>query len=484
MRKNDNLIYGKVPPQAVEFEKSVLGVCMLERDAFEAVLTYIKSADYFYKEPHKLIWQAMLNLFNSGDVVDMLTITEQLRKMGKLEQAGGAYEIMQLSLTPSTVVNVTSHAMIVAEKFLAREAIREASQILTNAYDETKDVFDTLSNGITGLSKVNEGSITKLPTSAAELAINHQIRVSELQHMDEGITGVPTGYVELDNITNGWQKTDLIILAARPSVGKSAYCFNLAINAAMAHYGVAIFSLEMGSMQIVNRMMSNIAEIEMYKFGRARAMFQGDMQEYDRGIKQFSKLPIFIDDQAGLNIIELRSKCVALKKKHDIQLIIIDYLQLMDGVDKNSNREQEISKISRGLKKIAKDLEVPVIALSQLSRGVEHRQVKVPTLADLRESGAIEQDADVVMFLYRPEYYGINNNEMGQPIDGLTEVHFAKHRNGAVGDKLQFKFEKQYQRFVENSNEPVFDNPAAGITAPTGTYQTGKQETIDWDNEI
>ena len=377
--------------------------------------------------------------------------------------------------------HVESHARIVMEKFIQRELIRLSGEIINDAYEDSTDVFDLLDKAESNLYEITDNHLRKNFIGLKDVLIKTVNEIEEAKNKTDDLTGVPTGFTDLDKLTSGWQKTDLIILAARPAVGKTAFCLNLAMNAALnpgQPFPVAFFSLEMGAGQLVKRMLAAVTEVTM------DAITKGRMQEHEfiqmtQRMTKLASAPIFIDDQAALNIFELRAKARRLKQKHDIKMIIIDYLQLMQGsIERGGNREQEISKISRDLKALAKELEIPVMALSQLNRSVESRkESKVPQLSDLRESGAIEQDADMVMFLYRPEYYGIENDEMGQPIEGETHVHIAKHRNGST-DTVKVRFVKEYQKFHDMPDQGGFggfngggggyptpggDNPQAGI---------------------
>ena len=496
-RKPDltTLVYGKVPPQAPELEEAVLGASMLEKDTFAQVLEIIQSEECFYVDAHQKIYAAMRRLFDKGTPVDLLTITEELRKTNELELIGGAYYLTRLTMSVLSSAHVESHARIVMEKFIQRELIRISGSVISDAYEDSTDVFDLL-----------------------EVLIRTVNEIEENRKKTDDITGVPSGFASLDRLTAGWQKTDLIILAARPSVGKTAFALNLAMNAAMnagKQFPVAVFSLEMGAGQIVKRMLSAVTDVSMEAITRGK-MAEHEFIQLSQRMGKLAQAKIFLDDQAALNILELRAKARRLKQKHDIQLIIIDYLQLMQAnVDKSGNREQEISKISRDLKALAKELEVPIIALSQLNRSVETRkESKVPQLSDLRESGAIEQDADLVMFLYRPEYHGINNDAMGETIEGETQIHIAKHRNGSTGME-KVRFIKEYQRFVdmEDNRFDSFgggnggggnsgggapkDNPQAGIRRdpsefggsklfiPQGGFQTmqSKVNDVNWDDD-
>ncbi len=484
-RKSDisTLVYGKIPPQATELEEAVIGAIMLEKDKLAEVLEIIQSPECFYVDANQKIYAAIRRLFDKGMPVDLLTVTEELRKTDELEIVGGPYYLTNLTMNVVSSAHVESHARIVMEKFIQRELIRISGEVIKDAYEDSTDVFDLLDKAESNLYEITDNHLRKNFTSLKEVLVRTVHEIEEAKNKKEDLTGVPTGYVPLDKLTSGWQKTDLIILAARPAVGKTAFCLNLALNASMHSpkpYPVAVFSLEMGAGQLVKRLLAAVTEVSM------ESLTKGNMQEHEfvqmtQRMNKLATAPIYLDDQAALNIFELRAKARRLKQKHDIQMIVIDYLQLMQGsIERGGNREQEISKISRDLKSLAKELEVPIIALSQLNRSVESRkESKVPQLSDLRESGAIEQDADIVMFLYRPEYYGINNDEMGQAIEGETHLHIAKHRNGST-DTVKVRFIKEYQKFVDMPDDnfggfgggggdfggftpPQGDNPHAGI---------------------
>lgn len=506
------LVYGKIPPQANELEEAVLGAVMLEKDKLAEVLEIIQSEDCFYVDAHQKIYAAIRRLFDKGTPVDLLTVTEELKKSNELEIVGGAYYLTRLTMSVVSSAHVEAHARIVMEKFVQRELIRLSGQIIADAYEDSTDVFDLLDKAESNLYEITDKHLRKNFKSLKEVMVRTIQEIEEAKNKKDDITGVPTGFAPLDRLTSGWQKTDLIILAARPAVGKTAFCLNLAMNAAMnagTPFPVAFFSLEMGAGQLVKRMLAAVTEVSM------EAITKGRMQEHEfmqltQRMSKLASAPIFLDDQAALNIFELRAKARRLKQKHNIQLIVIDYLQLMQaGLNNNGNREQEISKISRDLKALAKELEVPIIALSQLNRSVESRkESKVPQLSDLRESGAIEQDADMVMFLYRPEYYGINNDEMGNPIEGETHIHIAKHRNGST-DTVKVRFIKEYQKFVDLPDDnfgggfgggggftPTPDNPMAGIRRDSsgfggskmfvpGGFQTlpSKANDVKWDDD-
>lgn len=442
---------GKLPPQAIDLEEAVLGALMLEKDALTVVVD-ILTAESFYKDSHKEIYQAILDLFNASEPIDLLTVTNQLRKNGKLEIAGGAYFITELTSRVSSAANIEYHARIITEQSMKREMIQIASEIQRDAYEETTDVFELLDKMEQSLFEISENNIRK---NYADMRSIMREAITELESkkgQKDGLTGVPSGFTALDRVTSGFQKSDLIIIAARPAMGKTAFVLSLLRNAAVDHNRpVAIFSLEMSSIQLVNRLISSEAELDSEKIKR------GNLADYEweqliHKTNKLSSAPLFVDDTPALSILELRAKCRRLKAQSDIQLIVVDYLQLMSGDTKGGmggNREQEISSISRALKKIAKELSVPVIALSQLSRAVETRGGdKRPQLSDLRESGAIEQDADIVMFLYRPEYYGITETEEGNSTAGLGEVIIAKHRNGSL-ENVKLRFIGKYTKFTD-----------------------------------
>ncbi len=444
---------GKMPPQAVDLEEAVLGALMLERDALTTVIDILKP-ESFYRESHQEIFQAIVELFNNSEPVDILTVTNQLRKRGKLEFAGGAYYITELTTKVNSAANVEYHARIITEKAIKRELIRIASEIHKEAYEDTTDVFALLDKTEQSLFEVSEVNIRK--NYADMRSIMHEA-ITELEarklHSD-GLTGVPSGFTALDRVTSGWQRSDLVIIAARPGMGKTAFVVSAMRNAAVDfNRPVAIFSLEMSSIQLVNRLISAEAELDSEKIKK------GNLEDYEweqlvHKTAKLSESPIFIDDTPALSILELRAKARKLVSQHNVELIIVDYLQLMSGDSSKTgggpgNREQEIASISRSLKNIAKELNIPIIALSQLSRAVEVRGGdKRPQLSDLRESGSIEQDADMVIFLYRPEYYGITADEEGNNIQGVGEVIIAKHRNGSL-DTAKLKFVGKFTKFLD-----------------------------------
>ena len=462
------MVYGKIPPQAKELEEAVLGAIMLEKSAFDTVVEILKP-ECFYLEGHQRIYRTMQSLAQKSQPIDILTVVEELKTRQELEMVGGPYAVTKLTNSVVSSANIETHARIILQKFIQRELIRISGEIIGDAYEDSTDVFDLLDDAESKLFEITNNHLRKNFDSIDSILVKTIQRIEDLRHKQDEITGVPSGFPSLDKITYGWQPTDLIILAARPAVGKTAFALNLARNAALhptKPTGVAFFSLEMGSAQLVQRILSAEAEIFMEKIARGRLEEHEMKQLYKKGIDRLAKAPIFIDDTPALNIFELRAKCRRLKNKHNIGFIIIDYLQLMSGSNDNKggNREQEISQISRALKGLAKELQVPIIALSQLSRAVESRKEgeKIPQLSDLRESGAIEQDADMVMFLYRPEYYGITANEMGESNKGETHVKIAKHRNGSL-DTVKLRALLHIQKFTEYGEDDF-----GGIGLPSG----------------
>ena len=402
------MVYGKVPPQAKELEEAVLGAIMLEKNAFDSVVEILKP-ECFYVESHQRIFRAMQSLSQKSQPIDILTVVEELRFKEELEMVGGPYFVTKLTNAVVSSANIEAHARIILQKFIQRELIRISGEIIGDAYEDSTDVFDLLDDAESKLFEITNNHLRKNFDTIDSVLVKTIQRIEDLRNRNEDVSGVPSGFASLDKVTYGWQNTDLVILAARPAVGKTAFALNLVRNAALhpsKPTPVAFFSLEMSAGQLVQRILSAESEIMLEKISRGKLEEHEMKQLYAKGIQKLAQSKIFIDDTPALNIFELRAKCRRLKSREDIGLIIIDYLQLMSGNadNKNSNREQEISNISRNLKGLAKELNIPIIALSQLSREVEKRGAKdgqkMPQLSDLRESGAIEQDADMVMFLY------------------------------------------------------------------------------------
>ena len=444
---------GKIPPQAIDLEEAVLGALMLEKDALSQVIEILKP-EIFYKDAHREIYAAIKELFEDSEPVDILTVTNKLRKNGKLEFVGGAYYIASLTSRVNSSANIEYHARIITEMAIKRELIRISSEIQKEAFEDSTDVFELLDKTEQSLFEVSETNIRKNFDSMRSLMGDAIRELEYKKNQKDGLTGIPSGFTGLDRITSGWQKSDLVIIAARPGMGKTALVLSALRNAAVEFgHPVAIFSLEMSAVQLVNRLISAEAELESDKIKK------GNLEDYEweQLVYKTSKLteaPIFIDDTPALTILELRAKARRLVSQHQVELIIVDYLQLMTGDRSKSspssgNREQEIASISRALKNLAKELKVPVIAISQLSRAVETRGGdKRPLLSDLRESGSIEQDADMVLFLYRPEYYGLTEDENGISTKGFGEINIAKHRNGSTGT-VNLKFIGHLTKFVD-----------------------------------
>ncbi len=444
---------GRIPPRDIELEQAVLGAMMLEKDAYTKVCDILK-VDSFYSPEHRKIYEAIQTLGARQQPIDMLTVTEQLRLNGTLEEVGGPLMISELTSRVGSAANVEFHARIVAQKYLARELISFASHIESEAFDESNDVDDLLQEAEGKLFEISQRNVKKDVTQIDPVISDAVKQMQIAQNRASGLSGLESGFHDLDKITSGWQNSDLIIIAARPAMGKTAMVLSMAKNMAVNYNTpLAIFSLEMSNLQLVNRLISNVAEISgsLIKSGQLSPL---QWQQLFARIKYLSGAPLFIDDTPSLSIFELRTKARRLVREHGVKMIIIDYLQLMNASGmKFGSREQEVSMISRSLKQLAKELNIPIIALSQLNRSVESRtDGKRPQLSDLRESGAIEQDADIVCFIHRPEYYTKSGQDAaGNDIRGLAEFIIAKHRSGAVGD-VQLHFRAEFARF-ENMGE-------------------------------
>ncbi len=462
-QENDvnKLMLGRVQPQAIPLEEAVLGAIIIDKDSFTAVVDILKK-ESFYKTAHQTIYAAMQELFHKQLPIDLLTVHEQLSKSNELEEIGGERYLLELSNKVASAANVEYHARIISQKFIQRELIRVSTTIIKDSFEDTKDVLDLLDEAESNLYEIGDKNVSKGSETIASLAAQARKQIEDAKNHTEDVTGVTTGFTELDKMTNGWQPSDLIIIAARPGMGKTAFTLSLAKNAAENDQGVAVFSLEMSSVQLVNRLLAMESRVDSQKL-RNGQLDDEEWNALNASVDKLSELPIYIDDTPALNIFELRAKCRRFKQNHDIQMIIIDYLQLMAGAPgKNSgNREQEISSISRALKGLAKELNVPVIALSQLSRAVETRSGdKRPMLSDLRESGAIEQDADIVTFIYRPDYYDLEDEFEG-PKD-MAEIILSKHRNGSLGT-VQLKFIPHFVLFTDPDLSDTFD-PSGGMS--------------------
>lgn len=474
------LDHGRVPPQAVDLEEAVLGAIMLEKDALSAVIDILKP-EVFYKEAHRVIFKAIISLFNKSEPVDILTVTNQLKSSGDLELIGGAYHITQLTSRVASSANVEYHSRIILQKHIQRELIRISSDIIKDAFEDTTDVFDLLDRAEQNLFAVSETNIRRGQEEITQLMREAIKEIEIAKDSDTKMRGVPSGFTELDRVTNGFQKSDLIILASRPGMGKTAFALTLARNMAVGfNTPIAFFSLEMSSIQLVTRLISAETQLKSDKLRK------GDLQDFEwqqlnTKIRNLEDAKIFIDDTPALSIFELRAKCRRMKAQNDIQMIFVDYLQLMVGQQEHKgNREQEISQISRSLKSLAKELDVPIMALSQLSRAVETRAGdKRPILSDLRDSGAIEQDADLVIFIYRPEYYQLNEDDKGNPTAGLANINIAKHRNGALAN-IELRFIADFAKFAE-VDSAGFDN----FNADGDAFKTIPSKMNDMeDNEV
>lgn len=433
----------RVPPQNIEAEQAVLGAMMIDKEAISKATEILREND-FYRQDHRAVYQVIVDLFSKNQAVDMVTVTEALKREGKLEDVGGIQFITYLANAVPTAANVSYHAKIVEEKSLLRQLISVSTQIAGSGYEGTEDVNSLLDNAERMILGVSERKISRDFAPIKEVVMSAVDRIDELYNKKGGITGIATGFIDFDHLTSGLQPSDLILIAARPSMGKTALVLNMAQHVAIREKkAVAFFSLEMSKEQLVQRMLCSEASIDSSRL-RIGELEDNDWEKLIWAADSLSRAEIFIDDTPGITVMEMRAKARRLKVEHNLQLIVIDYLQLMQGSGKKSgeNRQQELSDISRSLKALARELNVPVIALSQLSRSVESRQVKRPMLSDLRESGALEQDADLVAFLYREDYYDKETENKN-----ITELIIAKHRNGPV-DTVKLFFHKQFTRFA------------------------------------
>jgi len=473
---------GKVPPQAIDIEQAVLGAIMVEKDAV-IIASEILKPECFYKENHQVIFKAIQDLSTRLEPIDIFTVTEELRKQSKLDEVGGAAYITELSSKVGSAAHLEYHSKIIAQKYIQRELIRVATDIERRSFEDDIDVDELLDYSEMELFKVAEGNIKSDTQPISNIVVKAFKQIEEAGKREDGLSGVPSGYSDLDRLTSGWQKSDLIIVAARPSMGKTAFVLSMARNMAVEYeVPVAFFSLEMSNLQLVNRLIIAESGIPSEKIRNGR-LSQDEWTQLTVKTKQLADAKIFIDDTPALSIFELRAKCRRLKAQHNIGIVIIDYLQLMTGpADTKGNREQEVSTISRSLKAIAKELDIPIIALSQLNRSVETRWGnKRPQLSDLRESGAIEQDADVVIFIHRPEYYGFEVDDNGNSTLGIAEIIVAKHRNGAVDD-IRLRFQKEMAKFSDLDDIGLIPNaitPTYTSSAPVTFSSKMNNDPID-----
>jgi replicative DNA helicase len=456
--------YGHLQPQAPDLERAVIGALMVDKDAFSIVSEIIRE-ETFYEPRHQKIFHAVQSLNMDERPVDFMTVIEELKRNGTLDDVGGPSYIVELSSHVASSAHIEYHARVLAQKFLARQLISFASVIETKAFDETIDVDELMQEAEGSLFELSQKNMKQDYTQIDPVLAQAVDILQKAAANTTGLTGIPTGYTRLDEMTAGWQASDLVIIAGRPAMGKTSFALSLAKNIAVDyHEPIAFFSLEMNNVQLVNRLMSNVCEIS----GRKILNGQLDDEEWkrlDRNIRKLQGAPIYIDDTPGMSIFELRSKARRLVREKGVKVIMIDYLQLMNANGaKFGSRQEEVSTISRSLKGLAKELNIPILALSQLNRTVENREGidgKRPQLSDLRESGAIEQDADMVLFVHRPEYYHIYQDEKGNDLHGMAQIIIAKHRKGATGDVL-LNFRGEFTRFQNPEDAYIGSNHADG----------------------
>jgi replicative DNA helicase len=453
---------GKMPPQAIELEEAVLGALMIDTGAMGLINEIIRSSEYFYSPKHQKIFNAIKTLSIESSPIDILTVQEQLKKDGTLQEIDGVPAISKLTANITSSAHIESHSKIIAQKFIARELIRISTEIINEAFEPSTDVKELMQEAEGKIFEISQTNHKKDVEHIGKIIPQAIFRIEEAMKNDADITGESSGFHALDRITSGWQKSDLIILAARPSMGKTAFVLTMAKNMATNGIPVAFFSLEMSNIQLVNRLIMNASELtgEKIKSGKLN---KEEFNELSAGIGKLENIPLYIDDTPSLSVLELRTKARRLVAEHGIKMIMIDYLQLMNATGMGFfNREGEVSLISRNLKALAKELNIPIIALSQLNRNLEIRgskddggkmEAKKPQLSDLRESGAIEQDADIVCFVHRPEYFRITvDPDSGGDLRGVAQIVIAKHRNGAIGDVTLF-FAKEYAMFTDDRSE-------------------------------
>lgn len=455
--------YGRLQPQAVELEGAVLGALMVERDAYSLVSETLKP-ESFYDHRNQLIFKAIMDLAIKEKPIDVLTVKEQLEQNGDLEEIGGPFYIASLSSKVTSSAHIEYHAQIIAQKYLARQLITFTSQIQTKAFDTTLDVDDLMQEAEGSLFDIAQKNLKQDFTQINPIIKEAYEQLQKAASRTDGLSGLETGFTDLDKVTSGWQKSDLIIIAARPAMGKTALALSMMKNIAVDFkHPCALFSLEMSNVQLVNRMIANVCEIPNDKI-RSGQLATYEWAQLDNKLKNLIDAPLYVDDTPELSIFELRTKARRLVREHHVEVIMIDYLQLMNASGSSfSSRQEEVSTISRSLKGLAKELQIPIIALSQLNRSVETRTTtgtdsKRPQLSDLRESGAIEQDADIVMFIHRPEYYKIFAGPNNEDLRGIAELIIAKHRNGSVGE-IKVRFKPEYTKF-QNINDDNLQMPA------------------------
>ncbi len=482
-QKQAEAALGHLPPQAVEIEKVVLGALMIDSDAF-SVVSELLHPETFYDTRHQKIYSAIQSLSMKEQPVDMLTVAEEMKRQGTFDDVGGAVYVAELTLNVASAANILMHASILADKYIARQLISYASEVSTMALDEGQDIKEVMQKAEGSLFTLSQTNMRQDYTQIAPVVEQAYAAIEKAANSDsKGITGLSTGYYELDKLTSGWQASDLIIIAGRPAMGKTSFALSLAKNIAVDnHEPIAFFSLEMSNVQLVNRLISNVCSIEGSKI-LSGDFSKDDWSRLDNNVARLQSAPLYVDDTPGLSVFELRTKARRLVKERGVKLIMIDYLQLMNanGMKFNS-RQEEVSTISRSLKGLAKELDIPIIALSQLSRAVEQRpgdEGKRPQLSDLRESGAIEQDADMVIFVHRPEYYHIYEDTHGNSLKGVAQICIAKHRKGAVDD-VNLKFKGEFTRFAN----PEDEDTSSILNEDGGNYRRSRLNSIpDLDDD-
>lgn len=458
----ESALGGKIPPQDTEAEKAVLGAMLLDKHAVSPAIELLQP-DFFYSKANERIFAAMLELYTRNVEIDVITIREELRRNGHLDNIGGSAYLNDLVSSVVSSANIEAHAQIVAEKHMLRTLINTMSQNVQKCFDNREDAFGLIDEIERDIFKVSEARMKKSVVPLQQALVKTMEVLERIHGSKGGVTGVPTGFTDLDAMTGGFQKSDLIIIAARPSVGKTAFALSLARNAAVkSGVPTAVYSLEMSQQQLLIRLLAAEARVDAHAL-RTGTLPEEKWAHISTRIHKLAPAPIFIDDTPALSVLELRARARRLKSEHDLGLIMVDYLQLMQGPARAESREREISMISRSLKILAKELDIPVIALSQLRRSVEERNDKRPILSDLRESGALEQDADVVIFIHRPELYGIESYPDGESTQGVAEVMISKQRNGPTGD-VKLTFVKQYARFEDYAKFPM--GPPAAAAEP------------------
>tara|TARA_S200000501_G_scaffold7527_1_gene6677 strand:+ start:8144 stop:9658 length:1515 start_codon:yes stop_codon:yes gene_type:complete len=481
-----NLEKGKLPPQAIDLEEVVIGAMMIDKKGVDEVID-ILTPEAFYKETHQLIFQSIFTLFQKSEPIDLLTVSNQLKKDNNHEKIGGDFYLISLTQKVSSSAHIEFHARIILQKFIQRSLIKISNEIISDSYDESMDVFDLLDDAESKLYDITQGNIKKSSESAQNLVIQAKSKIEAISNK-KGLSGITSGFKNIDKLTAGWQESDLVIIAGRPGMGKTALSLSMASNIAITNkVPLAFFSLEMSSIQLITRMISSETGLDSNKL-RTGKLEKHEWEQLNIRVKDLENAPLFIDDTPSLSIFDLRAKARRMVSQKGVKIIVVDYLQLMTtgGNIKTGNREQEISTISRNLKALAKELSIPVIALSQLSRMVEGRTSKRPLLSDLRESGAIEQDADIVSFIYRPEYYKIDtwdDNERSST-EGEAEFIVSKHRNGGL-DNIRLRFIPTLGKFedIEQYDSPYEFHSKMNAAANDDTFKSDLGNANDSNDE-